>query len=108
LIRIIQAKKISKNYNEPPYLCLAWIEITKTIFKKYFDDIDAVAFSYGLFIPNVQPPTPYFAVVKNGDYDGHLYSVNEDGKVDDFMGGFYFITNDKRYLFSQYVSDGRA
>jgi hypothetical protein len=37
-----------------------------------------------------------------------LSIVNEDGKVDDFMGGFYFITNDKRYLFSQYVSDGRA
>jgi len=108
LIRIIQAKKISKNYNEPPYLCRAWIEITKAkqkIFKKYFNDIDAVAFSYGLFIPNQQPPAPYFAVVKNGDYDGHLYLVNENGRVDDFMGGFYFITDDKRYLFSQYVSD---
>ncbi len=108
LIRIIQAKKISKNYNEPPYLCRAWLEITKakqTVFKKYFDDIDAVAFSYGLSIPSAQPPAPYFAVVKNGDYDGHLYLVNENGKVDDLMGGFYFITNDKRYLFSQYASD---
>lgn len=109
LIRIIQAKKISKNYNEPPYLCRAWIEITKAkqaVFKKYFDDIDAVAFSYGLFIPDMQPPSPYFAVVKNGDYDGHLYLVNGDGKINDLMGGFYFITNDKRYLFSQYASDG--
>ena len=92
-IRIIQAKKISSNYKEPPYLCRVWIEIRKAkqiVFKKYFDDIDASAFSYGLFIPNVQPPAPYFAIVKNGDYDGHLFLIDEDGKVDDLMGGFYF------------------
>jgi hypothetical protein len=53
--------------------CLDRDHQNKTIFKKYFDDIDAVAFSYGLFIPNVQPPAPYFAVVKNEDYDGPLY-----------------------------------
>jgi hypothetical protein len=109
LIRIIHAKKTSKKHSEPPHICRAWIEIIKakqTIFKKYFDDIDPVGFSYGLFIPDVQPPAPYFAVVKNGDYDGHLYLVNEDGKVDDLMGGFYFMTNDRRYLFSQYASDG--
>lgn len=51
-------------------------------------------------------PAPYFAVVKNGNYDGHLYFINESGKVEDLMGGFYFITNDKRYLFSQYAPDG--
>jgi hypothetical protein len=85
------------------------MEITKakqTVFKKYFDDIYAVSFSYGLFIPTVQPPASYFAVVKNGDCDGHLYLINEDYKVDDLMGGFYFITDDKRYLLSQYASDG--
>ncbi len=108
LIRIIQAKKISRNYSKPPNICRAWIEVTRakqTAFNKYFDDIDAVAFSYGLFIPDVQPPAPYFAVVKNGDYDGHLYLVNENGKVDDLMGGFYFMTDDRQYIFSQYVSD---
>jgi hypothetical protein len=109
LIRIIQAKNISRKYNETPYLCRAWIDIVKseqTIFRRYFDDMDPIGFSYGLFIPEVQPPAPFFAVVKNGEYDGRLYLVHEDGKVDDLMGGFYFMTNDKRYLFSEYVSDG--
>ena len=108
LIKVIQVKNISNHYNNEPSLCRAWIEINKadqTVFKKYFDDIDAVGFSYGLFVPAVQPPAPYFVVVKNGDYDGHLYLVNEKGKVDDLMGGFYFITDDKRYLFSHYASD---
>lgn len=109
LIRIIQAKRMSKNSDEAPLICRAWIEIVRanqTTFSKYFDDIDPVGFSYGLFIPKIQPPAPYFAIVKNGDYDGRLYLVNEDGKVEDLMGGFYFITSDKRYLFSQYASDG--
>ena len=34
-----------------------------------------------------------------------FYLVNENGKVDDLIGGFYFITNDRRYLFSKYASD---
>jgi hypothetical protein len=109
LVRIIQAKQLSNNSDEAPLICRAWIEISKanqTTFRKYFDDIDPVGFSYGVFIPKIQPRAPYFAVVKNGDYDGHLYLINENGKVDDLRGGFYFIANDKRYLFSQYASDG--
>lgn len=111
LIRIIEAKKISKKYDEPPYVCRAWLDIQKaneTIYQKYFDDIDAVGFSYGLFVPKVQPPSPYFVVVKNGDYDGRLFIVSQDGKVFNLLGGFYFISRDKRYLFSEYVSDARG
>lgn len=108
LIGIIEAKRISKKYDEQPYLCRTWLEVkrsNKAIYQKYFDDIDSAAFSYGLFIPKKQPPSPYFAVVKNGDYDGRLFLVSKDGKVFDLMGGFYFITGNKRYLFSSYASD---
>jgi len=108
VIRIIEAKKISKNHDEPPYTCRAWLDVMKskeTVFRRYFDDIDAVGFSYGLFIPAVQPPSPFFAVVKNGDYDGRLFLVRKDGKVFDLVGGFYFISENKRYLFSHYSSD---
>jgi hypothetical protein len=108
LIRIIEAKTISEDYDKSPYACRAWLEVTKakqTLFRKYYDDIDAVGFSYGLFVPKVQPPPPFFAVVKNGDYDGRLFLVHKDGKVFDLIGGFYFISENKRYLFSHYASD---
>lgn len=108
VIRIIQAKKISKKYDKPPYTCRAWLDVMRgkqTMFRRYFDDIDAVGFSYGLFVPEVQPPPPFFAVVKNGDYDGRLFLVHKDGKVFELVGGFYFISENKRYLFSHYASD---
>lgn len=108
LIRIIEAKSISEKYVKSPHACRAWLEVTKakqTLFRRYYDDIDAVGFSYGLFVPKVQPPPPFFAVVKNGDYDGRLFLVHKDGKVFDLMGGFYFISENKRYLFSHYASD---
>ena len=107
LIKIIEAKKISRTHNEPPHFCRTWLSVikSKNIYKKYYDDIEPVGFSYGLFIPKVQPPLPYFAVVKNGDYDGRLFLIRKDGKVFDLMGGFYFITKNKRYVFSEYASD---
>ena len=108
VIRIIEAKNTSGKYVERPYLCRAWFEVSRakqTTFQRYFDDIDAVGFSYGLFIPKLPPPPPYFAVIKNGDYDGRLYLVHESGEVFDLIGGFYFLSNDKRFLFSQYASD---
>ncbi len=107
LLRIIQAKKLSRN-TESPRNCRAWFDVIKTkesIFQKYYDDINPVGFSFGIFVPNIQPPSPYSVIVKNGDYDGRLFLVRQDGKVYDLMGGFYFITKDKRYLFSEYASD---
>jgi hypothetical protein len=107
LIRIIEAKKVSGR-DKPPYACRAWLDVMaakQTMFKRYFDDIDAVGSSYGLFVPEVQPPPPFFAIVKHGDYDGRLFLVDRNGKVFDLIGGYYFITEDKRYLLSQYHSD---
>jgi hypothetical protein len=107
ILRIIQAKKLI-NFTEPPHHCRAWLDIIKSkknVLHRYYDDIGPVGFSFGLFVPKVQPPSPYFAVIKIADYDGRLFLVRNDGKVHDLMGGFYFITKDKRYLFSQYASD---
>jgi hypothetical protein len=107
LISITQAKRISR-HDQPPYWCRAWLDISKSsqsIYSKYFDNIEAVGFSYGIFVPTVQPPSPYLAIVKNGDYDGRLFLVLNDGKVIEVMGGFYFMTDDKHYLFSIYASD---
>ncbi len=107
-ISLTEAKRISKTYDEPPYTCRAWFEVKKgreSLYQQYFDDIDAVGFSYGLVVPIEQPPSPYFAVVKNGDYDGRLYLVNKEGKVFNLIGGYYFFSKDKKYLFSVYASD---
>jgi hypothetical protein len=65
VIRIIEAKRTSEKHDELPYLCRAWLDVTKskkTVLRKYFDDIDASGFSYGLSVPEVQPPSPFFAV----------------------------------------------
>jgi hypothetical protein len=105
VIRIIEVKRISERVDVPPYACRAWLEVTKankSTFRRYFDNIEPVGTSYGLFVPEVQPPGPFFAVAKNGDYDGRLFLVRKDGKVFDVIGGSYFTTEDKRYLFSQY------
>jgi hypothetical protein len=106
-LRIIQAKKLI-HFTDSPNHCRAWFDVIKSkknVFQRYYDDVGPVGFSFGLFVPKVQPPSPYLAVIKNGDYDGRLLLVRNDGKVHDLMGGFYFITKDKRYLFSQYASD---
>ncbi len=108
VIQVIEAKKISNSYKKPPHACRAWLYIIKgkqTIFQRCFADIDPVGFPYGLFVPKVQLPFPYFAVIKNGDYDGRLFIVHKDGEVFDLIGGFYFLSENKRYVFSQYASD---
>lgn len=107
-ILIIEAKRAPGMYSGPPYACRAWIDVkkaNKSIFRNYFGDMEPVGFSYGLFVPSVQPPSPYFAVVKNGDYDGRLYLIREDGRVFDLPGGIYFISKDKQYIFSEHVRD---
>lgn len=106
-INIRQAKK-TKDFEQSPHSCRAWLDVEKsanTIFSSYYDDIDAVGFSYGLFVPKAQPKSPYLAVVKNGDYNGRLFLLRSDGKVHDLLGGFYFFAKDKRYVFSEYASD---
>lgn len=108
IIRIVEAKKKPEGQQTPPHICRAWLEVNKsnqTLFRKYYGDIDPVGYSYGLFVPENQPPRPFFAIVKQGDYDGRLFLVHKDGKVWDLMGGSYFISKNKRYLFSLYASD---
>jgi len=107
VIRITQVKAKTPS-PKTPHCCRAWLTIErngKTLFQRYYGDIEPVGGSYGLFIPQNQPPSPYFAIVKHGDYDGRLFLVHKSGEVHDLKGGSYFVTTDKRYLFSEYVSD---
>ena len=107
LIRMVQLRKIGRQ-KTAPRVCRAWLMVDvagKPVFERYFADIDPVGASFGLFLPGRQVPKPYFAIVKLGDYDGRLFLIHEDGRVIDLEGGFYIVSQDKQFIFSQHASD---
>jgi len=104
-VRVIDVKNLG--YVNPPRYCRAWVDVLKgeKLLKHfYYDDIEPVGGEFGAFVPKDQPPD-YFTVVKGGDYDGRLLLIDKDGVVVDLPGGFYFVTDDKKFLISEYSSD---
>ena len=109
-VKVTEAKRLGPRPQEPPYVCRAWLEADageRTVLQRYFDDIAPAGFSYGLAVPRKMPSPRYVAVVKNGDFDGRLYLIDRNGTVFDLPGGFYFVTADGRYLFSEYVAEAQ-
>lgn len=107
-VKLIQAKRLGPRSGEPPSACRAWLEVYagKTrVWERYFDDMSPAGFSYGLSVPEKQPSPDYFAVVKNGDLDGRLFLIDRKGMVTELPGGFYFVSFDRRYLYSEYSGD---
>jgi len=110
-IQVSQVKKAKSEFKSSsvgPRWCRASVEIIKgndVIERIYHNDIRPVGHYYGVFVPKVQPSSKYFLLVKLGDYDGRLYLIDNQGSVTDLPGGLYFITQDRRYLFSQYLRD---
>ena len=95
-------------YVNPPHYCRAWVDVLKgeqLVKRFYYDDIEPVGFSFGVFAPKQQPAPDYFMVVKEGDYDGRLVLVDKQGTAIDLPGGFYFVTRDKKFLVSRHSSD---
>jgi hypothetical protein len=106
-IEVIQAVKIARDQS-PPWGCRAWLLVAvagRPVFQRYFDDIEAVGDTSGLFVPSTQLPAPFFAVLKIGDYNGRLFLIRDDGRVFDIPGGSYFLSPDRRRLLSDYHSD---
>lgn len=107
-VRIIQAKRVYDVSNPPPYYCRAWLEVRaegKVMQQAFFDDIDPVGSSFGIFVPEHQPLEEYFVALKEGDYDGRLLIVGKDGNLTNLPGGGFFLTADKRYLIGEHASD---
>jgi len=105
-VRVIDVKNLG--YVNPPLQCRAWVDVLKgeQLLKRfYYDDIEPVGFSFGAFVPQQQLAPDYFTVVKEGDYDGRLLLIDKDGGVVDLPGGFYFATDDKKFLVNEYASD---
>lgn len=106
-IQIIQAKR-RKPDGSAPHFCRAWVDVSrgeKLLRRIYYSDMEAVGASYGVFVPAIQPSADYFALVKEGDYDGRLLLVDRQGVVTNLLGGFFFVTADGRFIVSQYSSD---
>src|SRR6266853_422107 len=109
-VRVIQARKRTPG-GTSPFTCRAWLETRKgdrRLQRIYYDDIEAVGFSYGIFVPKHQPLTEYFIAIKEGDYDGRLLLVAKDGSVANLPGGFYFETPDRRFLIGEHATDGNS
>ncbi len=94
--------------NENAFYCRAWLKVIRndsTIDSLYFDNITAGKGCAGLYMDNKQPDPNHFILTKFGDYDGRTLIINKQGQIKNITGGKYFITRDKRYLFSIYESD---
>jgi hypothetical protein len=107
-VKLTQAKRLGSRAGEPPYACRAWLEVYdgKTrIWERYFDDMNPAGFSFGLSVPLKQPSPDFLAVVKNGDSDGRLFLIDRKGMVTELPGGFYFVSFDRRYLYSEYTAN---
>jgi len=106
IIRVIQVKNLG--YTMEPDTCRAWLEVRKgsQLLKRfYYGDFKPVGGSFGLLLLKQQPSPDYFVAVKEGDYDGRLLLVSKDGTTHDLPGGMFFLTEEKRYLVSEYESD---
>jgi hypothetical protein len=105
---LIGIRQIRNKSGYEPFTCRAWLTITdkdKLIYQRYFRDIDAVGDCHGIFIPLSQPRDDYFILSKLGDYDGRIFIIDIKGNVTEKIGGEFYISKDKQYLFSSYHSD---
>ena len=105
-----QVKRPDEKQSNPRY-CRAWIWLAKEGKKEtceYFDDINPVGGSNGLFAPNTVLPAGYVGLVKLGDYNGRLVLINDSGKHWNFAGGSYFVSKDKKNLFSIHETETKT
>ena len=108
-IEIRQAKLLDNKSNTPSdFYCRGWLTVrqgNKIITQRFFKSIESVGGCSGLYIPDTQPRKDFFIFSKFGDYDGSIFILDTTGKLTEKFGGIFFISEDKRYLFSNYDSD---
>ncbi|MFY7670794.1 SH3 domain-containing protein [Tenacibaculum sp. MEBiC06402] len=105
LVEIIQFKPVDTFYS---FDCKAKVRVLKNkkVFKELkFQEIDALGDNHGIVAPTKQPSNSLFVLSKFGDYNGQIIIINLEGKITTFNGGSYFLTNNNRYLISDWHSD---
>jgi len=93
---------------ESDFYCRAWLVVLvndSLCDSLYFDNMVGKAGCSGIYFETEQPLVDNLILVKYGDYDGRTIVVDSQGKVHNLQGGRYFLTRDKRFLFSVYESD---
>ncbi len=109
-VEAIQVKRLDEKHSSPRY-CRAWVSLTKDGKQtqiNYFDDINGLGGPSGLYAPNQAMPSNYHCLVKLGDYDGRMLLINEEGNHWNIPGGSFFLSKDKKYLFSVHECDAPA
>jgi hypothetical protein len=104
-IDIVQTKPLQSQSNQ---YCRAEIQISKdgsALSHRLFPNIDPNGDTYGLFVPEKQPSSDYFVIVKRGDYDGRTLIIDKKGHLQDLPGGAFSVIPDKGLLFSDVIQD---
>jgi hypothetical protein len=99
--------KPKKQDDPKQFMCRTWLTIKdkNKLIKELDQDANSVGGCSGLFFPDSQPNKDLIIISKFGDYDGRLLIVNNKGEFKDYLGGTFYVSNDNRYLFTNYDSD---
>jgi len=77
----------------------------RNIDELYFENIEPVGSSFGICFTKNQTNKKYIIGSKYGDYEGLVIIINSNGKIRRELGGNYFVSEDKKYLVSDWYSD---
>lgn len=105
-IEIVQVFRKEIDYSK--FYCRAFIQTSvknNAIDELYYDNIEAVGSSYGICFSEDQLIENYIVGSKYGVYSGNIILIGSKGKIIKELGGNYFISNDRRYLISDWHSD---
>jgi hypothetical protein len=105
-VDLIHAKP-KKQDDSRQFSCRTWLTIRdkNKLIKELAQDADAVGGCSGLFFTDSQPNKDLIIISKFGDYDGRLYVVSNNGEFKDYLGGKFYVSEDNKYLFTNYDSD---
>lgn len=70
-----------------------------------YKNIEPVGSNYGITFSSKQEKENIFIASKFGGYDGEIIIINENGIIQKFHGGQYFVTKNGKYLISPWYSD---
>ena len=107
-VKVIRVTAKEEDPTENTFFCRAWIKVLlkdSLIDSLYFDNMSTQKGCSGIYVEEEQPLTNFFILVKYGNFDGRTLIIDPAGKIHNIIGGKYFVTRDKRYLFSIYESD---
>ncbi len=105
LIEFIQVTNKVES-NEP--LCRSWFRLKqfgKVTNQVFFSNIKPNITCGGIYVPEIQPRKDFFIASKFGDNDGRLILINRMGEIKQYKGGQFYLSNDKRLLFTNHASE---